>query len=633
MTSIMNPITKYSLIGAFLGTVIFAFFPIFGLSLVPGAILAGLLLSLVLWQSRGFLMAVASGVLLNVWILTASQYVIALCKLNGTIFFALLWLVMSLLALTYLWIKREQLKQTSARNALVWLLPGAVGVLLLVAFFANIAGATNVGLTWAMSGDSPTFVTQARDIANLGKTEIWNNAVPIPPALAAMAMISGRDSTLVAPTLEHDVTSYALVWILGIALSCWAAGAVVVALLRTRKLPHWVLYVSGIGASVIPLTWFYAGYATWFGFFNSTIALCVLLMLVLAFINGRNHPLALLGVYFFSATTMFLVWSPLVIVPVSLGAFIFFSRFKTLWKTSNGDRVFALVGFVQLVGYALSQALPLLFATQGSSVPGSSLLALTGAAIYFRPIYLAAIYAGTAAALLFALWKRDKELMWGFLVMILGLLLGFGYMIYGSGQFSFPWLYYPSKFIWIGMMMLIPIALGSVLAWLLPYFTKTWTLAAAVVAMALMSFIFFKATAAWGHINGGIEAPTMVHQLLIEREVTAIDQTANREVAAEIFALEKQDHLRFLWKSGNPSEEQINYWMLKMWSISDHGALRLGDFTYGIVERNLENLCGVLTQVNTTSELVTAEPDLKEQLAIACPAMHPIITQVSEYRP
>lgn len=633
MTKSVNSFTRNGLFAAAVGTVVFAAFPLFGLSLVPAAILAGLLLILVLWQSWGILMSVASGVLLNVWILTASQYVIALGKLNGILFFQSLWLVMSVLALWYLWRKKSVFKQTTVPAALVWLLPGVVGILLLIAFFANLAGATHVGLTWAMSGDSPTFVTQARDIANLGKTEIWNNAVPIPPALAAMAMISGRDSTLVLPTLEHDVTAFALVWILGVALTSWATGAVVVALLKTRKLPLWVLYVAGIGASVIPLTWFYSGYATWFGFFNSTIALCVLLLLVLAFINGRTHPLALLGVFFFSATTMFLVWSPLVIVPVSLGAFVFFARLKSLWKTSNFDRVFVSVALLQLLGFALSQALPLLLATQGSSVPGSSLLALTGAAIYFRPIFLAAIYGGTAVALLLGFWKREKELMWGFLTMIAGLLFGFIYMIYGSGQFSFPWLYYPSKFIWIGMMMLIPLALGSALAWLLPYFTKTLLLAGVLALAIAGSFVFFKAAAAWGHINGGVETPTMVHQLLVERDVTSIDQTANASVAAEIFALEKQDHLRFLWKSGNPSEEQINYWMLKMWSISEHGALRLGDFTYGIQERNLENLCGVLRQVKTTSELVTAEPDLQERLAAVCPDMHPIITQVENYKP
>ena len=155
----------------------------------------------------------------------------------------------------------------------------------------------------------------------------------------------------------------------------------------------------------------------------------------------------------------------------------------------------------------------------------------------------------------------------------------------------------------------------------------------ALAVVALLSFGFIKATAAWGHINAGTETPTIFHQLLVERDVTGIDQTADREVAEEIFALEKQDHLRMLWQSGNQWEDQINFWMLKMWSISDHGALMLGDFTYGVKERNLENLCEVLIEVRTPVELVTKNKNLAEELAVNCPDVSPIVTQLENYRP
>lgn len=612
---------------------LFSVLPVFGLSLVPAAVFSGMLVILVLWQRWNIALATATGILLTVWLLTASQYVIALLKLNGIVYFSLFWFVLSMVALLYLWNRSEVLKKTTTAHSLVWLMPGVVGIIWLGAFFLNVWGLTKVGLTWAMSGDAPTFVTQARDIANLGGNEIWNNAVPVPPALAAVAMISGRDASLVAPTLQHDVTSFALVWAMGIALTSWAFGAVVVSLLKTRALSRWVLNIVGFGASIIPMTWMYSGYATWYGFFNSTIALGVLLLIVLAFIAGRDHPLALLGLYFFAATTMFLVWSPLVVVPVALGAFVFFTNIRSLWKASTSDKVFALVGLIQLLGFALWQALPLLVATQGTSVPGSALLALNGAAIYFRPLYIAGIFAGTVVALFLALWRKQRELLWGLLTLVLSLVAGFAYMVYGSGTFTFPWLYYPSKFIWIAILVLIPIALGSALAWILQFVKNSLFMLVTLAVVALLSFGFIKATAAWGHINAGTETPTIFHQLLVERDVTGIDQTADREVAEEIFALEKQDHLRMLWQSGNQWEDQINFWMLKMWSISDHGALMLGDFTYGVKERNLENLCEVLIEVRTPVELVTQNKNLAEELAVNCPDVSPIVTQLENYRP
>jgi hypothetical protein len=588
---------------------------------------------LILWQSYSTLFSISTAIIFTVWLVTVGQYLVALLSLNGLIFFNILWSMLSFIELAVLWRNRDSFKTTSLSSAAVWLFPGLIGVFWILLFFANLSGFTDVGLTWAMSGDSATFVTQARDIANLGGNEIWNNAVPIPPALVALALISGRDMTLLAPTLAHDVQAYGMVWALGIALTSWACGALVVAILKTRTLPKWILYTAGIGASFIPMTWVYSGYATWYGFFNSTIVLCALFLSVLAFFGGRKRPLALLGFYFFAASVVFLVWSPFIVVPIALGAFVFFRHVKKFRRAPNIDWIVSSVGLFQLLLLAAFQVVPLIIATQSASVPGATLLSLSGAAVYFRPIFIALIFSGSLVALFFGFWKKDREVFWGLTTMLLAILAGFVYMIYGSGKFDFPWLYYPSKFIWVGMLLLIPIALGSILAWILSKNQKSLFLVMVLVFSAVFSFLFFRATAAWGHINAGIETPTVLHQLLIEREVTGIDQTANRSVSEEIFALEKQDHLRMLWQSENPWEDQINFWMLKMWSISDHGALMLGDFTYGLKERTLENLCDLLIEVRTPVELVTANPDLAGDVSRTCPEVKPIITQVESYQP
>ena len=624
----IQPKWFYSL--TLIGLAASAYLGVGGVSLVPVAIFSTALWMLVLWQRWNVLLSVSVTVLCSVWALSASQYLIASLRLNAVLYFELLWALLGLVAWLLLLRRRGQLRSTTWAAALVWLAPAIVGAGYLVLYALGAFGWGSVGLTWAMSGDAPTMVTQARDIANLGGNEIWNNAVPLPAALAAMAMIAGRDQSLVLPTLQHDVEAFALVWALAIAFTCWACGALVVAIMRRSARTNWELYIVGLGSALIPLTWFYSGYATYYGFFNSTIALCATLLTVIAFVAAKDKPLVLLGTLFMATTLTFLTWSPLIFVPVGLGIYVFFRNLTTMWRAPAGEILFSVFGLVQILGFIAWQAIPLFFETQGSggsSVPGSTILSLTGAAIYFRPQYIAFIFAATLVTTVLAGWKRYRYEMWGFLVILLALALGFVYMVYGSGDYSFPWLYYPSKFIWVSMQLIIPIALGTGLAWLLGLVSASWLTAIALVVVAGGAFGFFKVTATWGHINGGVETPTALHELFKTKEIFEIDKTPNRDVARQTFALESQDHLRILWQSGNPWEDNINFWLLKMWSISDHGSPRLGDFTYGVQERSLANLCQVLITVKSPVELVTSNPILEQQLSSSCPSVHPFVTK------
>jgi hypothetical protein len=589
------------------------------ISLVPLVIIVVVLWLIALRRILGFRLAVPVSFLFALWFLAALDYLIAARLLEALSANLLLWGVLGIGAVALNVWRQEEKRSWSWADVATWGAP-LLGTLAWLSVFAvNGMGGSSVGLAWAMSGDAATFVTQARDIVILGGSEIWNNAVPLAAVLAALAMLSGRDASGLTPALEGDVQGFALAWALCIAASCWIFGAIVVALLREKHVSPWIVIVAGAISSLAPLTWLYAGYAIFFGFFNSTVAVVVASLTMFAFLVGRRRPAVLLGVLFVSSTLTFLAWSPLVVIPLGLALLVVILKAREILGTRGIDLGILLFGFVQLLAFGVWQAVPFFIATQGPPVEGGkSLLASSGAAIYFRPGYLAVVFAGVVLVTALAYVRSNRYVFWGVLTATLSIAAGFAYMVRGSGQFDFPWLYYPSKFIWIGLLVMLPLGLGAALAWALSRTKRAITAVLILTLFAVGGFYFFTKSSTLGNINAGISTPTAFNELLDNREDIQIDRLPGRDVAATVFGLEDQQKLNILWQSGSKHEDQINFWLLKMWSTSAHGNLMLGDFIYGLKERNMTNLCELLVDVKTPVTILTASSALAGEVAKEC---------------
>lgn len=502
---------------------------------------------------------------------------------------------------------------------LVWVIAASI----------SLFGFGGVGAAWAMSGDSATFLTQARDLITPGTVEIWHNVVPVAAAISSIFMLAAHTNDLTQSVLESDVLGLAGTWIFVFACISWVTGAVVVSLIQLNtQVNKRILALAGLGGSIIPFTWFYSGYALSFGFLGASFALLIVLAALLVFLQKEISPSLKVGLFLFSASAAFFAWTPFVLVPLILLA----TELPTLWRSKASINPFEIgfivVGFLQFVLVFVLQLLPFFLATQQSSLPGGTVLALNGAAVYFRPIFVGGIFVLAFGAFVLGLLKRHKKIFTTFVSIELLLGLAFGYLVIASKQIEFPWLYYPSKFIWLVMLILAPLSIGALFLWALrvKLFSRSQFLQVLVVVMVFaVVMVSLRATSAWGHVNAGLQRPDIFSEVLQPRAESAIDQIPNREVAQSIFELENREQLRILWDSDYPNEDQINFWMLKMWSISDHGPLMLGDFIYGTKPKTIDSLCEILIQVRTPVEIITANQNLQKDLLQSCSETNPRI--------
>ena len=602
---------------------------ILGISYIPMVLVTALLFVIVSRPKIGGMGAVSTVLIAFVWLIVLLYFLSGASHLSINLLLPIsLWIVSALILVGLF--RGTLFEKLAPGSALV--LDASMFVVPLVWVIAasiSLFGFGDVGAAWAMSGDSATFLTQARDLINPGTVEIWHNVVPVAAAISSIFMLAAHTNDVTQSVLESDVLGLAGTWIFVFACISWLTAALVVSLIKLNtQVNKWILALAGLGGSLIPFTWFYSGYALSFGFLGASFALLIVFAALLVFLQKEIPPSLKVGVFLFSASAAFFAWTPFVLVPLILIA----TELPTLWRSkasiSPFEIGFIVVGFLQFVLVFVLQLLPFFLATQQSNLPGGTVLALNGAAVYFRPLFVGGIFVLAVGAFVLGLLKRHKKIFITFVAMELLLGLAFGYLVIASKQIEFPWLYYPSKFIWLVMLILLPLSIGSLLLWALrvKLFSRSqFRQVLVVVLVFVVVMVSLRATSAWGHVNAGLQRPDAFSEVIQSRAESSIDQVPNREVAKSIFELENREQLRILWDSDYPNEDQINFWMLKMWSISDHGPLMLGDFIYGTKPKTIDSLCEILIQVGTPIEIITANKNLQKDLLQSCPEVNPDI--------
>lgn len=600
-----------------------------GISYLPMIIITAILFIFAAHKKISGMAAVSVALIAFVWLVVLLYFLSGAFHISINLLFSISMWIISVFALLSL-IQGPKVEKFPFRSSLVPTVSLFIAPLAwVIAATFSLLGFGDVGTAWAMSGDSATFLTQARDLITPGTTEIWHNAVPVAAAISSVFMLAAHSNDLTQPALESDVLGFAATWIFVFACLSWVTGALIVSLVKLNsQVNKWILAFVGFGGTLIPLTWFYSGYALTFGFLGAVFALLIVLTALHIFLQIKLSPSLKIGILFIASSAAFFSWTPFVMVPLILIA----TELPALWMSRNSlsrkELSILFFGFIQFILVFVLQLIPFFLATQQSNLPGGTVLALNGAAVYFRPLYIAGIFALAAASFVLGLLKRHKKIFFTMVLMELFLGLAFVYLILASRQFEFPWLYYPSKFIWLVMLILLPLSIGALLIWALrvQFFSRTQPRQVVVVISVFLVVMFsLRATSAWGHVNAGLHRPNVFSEVLQLRKESSIDQVPNREVAKKIFQLENREKLRILWESNFPKEDQINFWMLKMWSISDHGPLMLGDFIYGTKPKTVDSLCEILRQVSSPTEIITANEDLQAGLFEICPEAKPLI--------
>jgi hypothetical protein len=586
-----------------------------GLDVVYPLVLALLPWILVLWNRFGALASFAvtvlgafGGILLGMVVTAALgvPLVIGFCVVALGVGVTGAWRAARLLGLGPSLVRRVQTVSGPAVGALLWIV--------VVAASKVLPGGSAYG--WVMNGDSANNLRFARaDVViagiQLGGSE---NPVPLPAGLLALAMSAGRSSVSPALLLRHDLGEFVAVWAGVIAIFCIAVGAVVSSAIPASQ-PR-IRWAVGALGSVLPMTWLVLGYPIEYGFFNTHIAIVVVLCSWLVFRMSSTRPAIAWAGLTLASTLLLTVWSPLVLLPISLMLTIFLRGPRALWRSSMVGRVLAIVGTAQLALFGLIVTLPTLF-VQGK------FLGMGGAAYPFSKIVLPAL-AVAAVVLAVAARRRIGALqMQGLIAAVVAFGLAYAVLGFAARGSADPLLsYYPAKMMWVALIVILVIGLALALGLM-----ASWRLrAATIIAIAglVVATVTFVQTAPINKTQYPLTNPI---KHMLRGDLYGPGDRAARTI------LQFADPARptILWKSGQSEEAGVNFWVLQMQAAYGPSGLGLRKAGYGEYDVNKPaDLCKIVRQIGEPTRVITADTSLARALASDCPTLDIDVAPVSQ---
>lgn len=461
--------------------------------------------------------------------------------------------------------------------------------------------------SWVMLGDSANNVIFAREIIYRGGIGLGagENPVPLPSAVMAIVMAAGRGSVANGDLTRHDIAAFDQVWTIFIIVSCVLAGAKAGAIVRSVTDRALVIGLVSAGASLLPLSWFFTGYPIEFGFFNTHLALPIVLAAFLAYLSADRRPAIALAVLAGASTLLLAVWSPLVLLPAALGFVVAVREWRSLIGARGPALTVLVVGIVQLLAYGLAVVLP-------SLLRNSGFLAAQGGTFSFPRWMMPSLAVAAVLLAVAAGFKRPKTIMLGVLAMSLGAGIGLSALLFVTRASPNPWTYYPLKFAWMSSTVLIVLIVGLAASVLVRYFSHLVVVLAGLVVIAAgtVGVLRWLPTTGLGYV--WLDP--------IERILSGQVMGRGDEIAEKIFTLATPDQAHFLWHSGEEFEGSINFWVLQLWSDSIAGNTELRVAAYGLYDDgNIQDLCNIMTLMGGDVMVHTRITDLDMQLANACP--------------
>jgi len=478
---------------------------------------------------------------------------------------------------------------------LVWL-----GVSVPTAVFDPVAGRS-----WAMHGDAANYLLFARGILASSGVVVGpaGNPVPLPSGLFAIYMAPGRDGVASARLLWHDLGSYEALQIGVIATCCLFAGLLAVSIASTIEVRGILLVVVSVCGSLLPLSWTLTTNAIAYGYFDAQLSLpCVFACLLLARL-ARGHAVVVAVVLTVGCTVLLSVWTPLVLVPLAALAVVVATEWRVLVHARRSSLVALGLGAAQLVAYGLAVTLP-------DFLEQSKFLAAHGAAFTYTHSLFPSLGAMTILLSLLAWRRAGPGVALSTIVLPVALAVGLVFLLFESRTSTESWSYFPSKFEWLSISILLVVALGLVPV-VLASLTTGWRLqASAALSVIAMTAVVTTST------------PAFVSGYDWANPLAWIAQNDNTEggkaAAARILALADVQHPRLYWLSGVPSESYIDYWLIEVASRSvTNNALR--KYAYAHNESSPGQLCTILGLMHPAPTVITRSGSVEATLAAACP--------------
>ncbi|WP_194409107.1 hypothetical protein [Microbacterium cremeum] len=474
-----------------------------------------------------------------------------------------------------------------------------VGLMAIVAALTLTSG----NLEWAMHNDAVWNLVTTRIMVEDGGLDAiaHPNPSPLTPGLLAMAIAVGRGDVAPGDLLAHDMSRFATFW-----LFATLAAALLAAMIGARSVHGGAraarITAAGI-AAVIPISWFTFGFAAQFGFYNATLALVLLLATWLAWLEARTVPIAAATVLSLATVALLATWAPLAFVPFALAAVALVARLAALPRGRAGARGFGLIllAVAPVVVYVLAVTLPDL-RRDGAA------LAVDGGIMALQLSHVVVIVTVTiGVAVLNAVQRNQIHQLVGVAVVCAAGAVAGGYLMWQRAGTASLWGYYPAKFAWLLVSLLLVIlaaALAGEMAGLRA--RRLATAGTAIVAIAVPVSLMW------------LVPPDRISSALTPVAIAAETGVASGAPAAQtLFELAEPGERTLALSYLDPSSDRfLNSWLLQLESRTAEEPIRY--YSYVLDPENEEQACDAVRAWAAPVRIVTSDPTLPESFAELC---------------
>jgi hypothetical protein len=481
---------------------------------------------------------------------------------------------------------------------------GVAAWLTALAVSARVPLAERLG--WVMRNDSMNNLIYAHYILRAHGIQLRPdlNPTPLPAAMIALGIVSGRPSSSPELSLQHDLIGTAVIWFMLIALVSVVMGLTAAVIVRTLIGSGIASHLAAAGGSVLVFSWFVTGYPIEYGFLNIDLVVPILLAVLLLTVFSDRVPWLSLSGQLLAATLMLATWSPLVVVPLALFAVTVIRRRATVLHAGRLGRVLMIVAALQFAAYGIFGTLPAYLAQKS---------ALSGLGGIYSHNYLLVFPAGAAViGLGFLVFRRDLSRFIAVSTLVLASWLALALLLFISRRNSTPWTYYPIKIAFFSMVVFIAPILGLAVVFLAQHSRRRVLVgigSSILVALGVGLLVFVPP------IDTGL-----VRMNPIARLVSSHPSERYVLPGKLIQALARTGSPAILWDSETKDEPYTDLWLLQLRAdtLSGTSKLRLAAYNQ-LVNHSTRSLCEILTLTGPSTVIYTRNMSLPAELAELCP--------------
>lgn len=447
---------------------------------------------------------------------------------------------------------------------------------------------------WAMNSDMVWNTLGGQFIIADGgvNQQIHTNPAPLSAGLMASATSVGRGVSNHQDLLRHDVTRQAELWIVLTVATGILAGLVVVAAgaPRNRRKTNLLLIV---GATLLPLLPNVAGTIFHFGFFNASVAICLLFSLWVVWMDLAARPAMSCAFICLCAIALLACWAPLALVALLLASIRALQWVRLKRLTPSWRLGFVLLSISTVPAYLAIVTVPDFRRERGALAGNGNILTFPHEAfiILLAVLLICAFSANT---------DRARNAFIGVAGIIATGVLAILFLVSQSGGQL--WAYYPAKMAWIIVVFGVVVALGSFAA---HQHRTERTRGVQAIGIALLMLFFLTRQAPSIIVGGDRLFYGDRHSVSAVADVLRYAEKGRRTVAFRNLPREADD-------------EFINLWLLQINSESGYDPIR--NFAYDFDSRDVRDLCVLIAQWGRGVRVITTDPEVRTQLDSECAA-------------